>query len=167
MKEIFNRILENAKNAHKESIIIRNTKIEDSLFSIIRDTSLLINNFESKKSPVKTTFFVKTVEEEIEKVKKRIPKWFKKQQQINSQILITFLKLSNNNSIPITVSLLQQKSNQDSNIFISNYNQMKVIAERNHAKVFEENNGNVRLWEPVANIIIDEYKILCNFGNIK
>jgi len=35
---------------------------------------------------------------------------------------------------------------------------MKIISERNHAKVFDEMYGEVKLWEPVADFIVDLYK---------
>ena len=44
------------------------------------------------------------------------------------------------------------------NKFTSHFNQMKIISERNHAKVFDEAYGKVKLWKPIASFIIDLYK---------
>lgn len=35
---------------------------------------------------------------------------------------------------------------------------MKMISEKNHAKVFAEENGEISLWKPVTQFIIDEYQ---------
>ncbi len=42
--------------------------------------------------------------------------------------------------------------------FEGNYNQMKNFGLRNHAKVFQENNGYVSLWLPVSTFIKGLYK---------
>ena len=44
--------------------------------------------------------------------------------------------------------------------FITNYNQMKIIAEKNHGKVFEQVGDRVYLWENVKDV---EYANQSNF----
>mgnify|MGYP006899592454 FL=1 len=68
------------------------------------------------------------------------------------------MTLSNNNTTPINVSLLEKHSNIEDNKFTSHFNQMKIISKRNHAKVFNEAYGEVKLWEPIAEFIVDLYK---------
>lgn len=157
MNQILNRIFENAKIAYKESILSGNVTIEDKLFSIVTDTNLLMDKLAKMPIQQKSNTQERTVEEEIERVYKKIPNWFAKPNQKNCQILIAFMKISNNNSMSVSVSLLQKSSNEDAHTFTSNYNQMKNISYKNHAKVFEEENGNVKLWKPVADFIIEEY----------
>ena len=93
---------------------------------------------------------------EIEKVKRKVPRWFKNQSQYNSTILNCFLELSEQNS-QITVQMLRNKCHI-LNDFAGNYNQMKNFGEKNHGKVFEESNGTITLWEPVEEFILELYK---------
>ena len=68
------------------------------------------------------------------------------------------MKLSKNNKYPISVSLLETHSDiNDSRKFISHFNQMKLISEKNHGKVFTEKNGQVALWEPIKDFIVSEF----------
>jgi hypothetical protein len=96
--------------------------------------------------------------DEVQKVYRKVPRWLNNPSQYNYKILTTFMTLSNNNTTPVSVSLLEKHSNIENNKFTSNFNQMKIISERNHAKVFDEAYGEVNLWEPVADFIVDLYK---------
>ncbi|MEO1927247.1 MAG: hypothetical protein ABGX26_00970 [Nautiliaceae bacterium] len=102
------------------------------------------------------------IENEIEKVKSRVPRWFKHKDQINSKILITFLELSDLNSKSISKEYLKAyfKKNYPNINFEKNYNQMKNFGEKNHAKVFEEEKNFITLWKPVSAFIVEEYKKL-------
>jgi len=93
--------------------------------------------------------------EEILKVQRKVPEWFRKREQINSRVLIAYLKLEQSKQV-ITPNLLEAECNEIKT-FKSNYNQMKIISDKNHAKVFQENNGQITLWEPVAEFIISEF----------
>jgi len=160
MLETINKILDNAKDAYRESIKIDNGLLEEKLLSIIGDSKLLLNQLENSKikrvvKSRNTTTSESSVSNEIERVKRRVPLWMNRPTQHNSIILNTYMQLSNNNETPISVSVLEKHSNTDK--FTTNYNQMKIIADKNHAKVFEENNGTVQLWEPVAEFIINCY----------
>lgn len=94
--------------------------------------------------------------EEIKKVKRKIPRWFKNTHQINSRILVAFLTLKNNN-IHVTPTVLREHCSEI-NDFKGNYNQMKNFGEKNHAKVFEEINNTIELWKPVEDFIFESYK---------
>ena len=162
MKKIIKLIMEDAKTAYRQSIIIDDKLIEDKVLSIITNAKLILNELENTKSNHIQEFNnnkEETEANEINKVKRKVPLWLNKPNQYNYKILSAFMKLSNNNQNPISVSLLERHSNtKDSKKFYSNYNQMKIISERNHAKVFHEENGQVSLWEPVKKFIIDQYK---------
>lgn len=94
-------------------------------------------------------------DQEVEKVTRRLPRWFRNQSQYNSTILYSFLKLSEKNQ---NVSLQALRANcQSVNDFDGNYNQMKNFGEKNHGKVFEERDGYVTLWEPVKEFVLQLY----------
>jgi len=92
---------------------------------------------------------------EVQKVRRKVPRWFRHSQQINSRILVTFLNLKNNN-IYVTPTILQE-SCRGIDDFSGNYNQMKNFGEKNHAKVFEEIGNEIKLWDPVKDFIMEEY----------
>ncbi len=96
---------------------------------------------------------------EIEKVKRKVPLWLKKTNQYNYKILNTFMSLSNNNNHTINVTTLEAHCNiNDPKKFLSNYNLLKTISEKNHGKVFVEKDGQVSLWKPVEEIVVSYFK---------
>jgi len=147
-------ILQDAKIAYKEAIMLENELLEEKILSIMTNAKMLLNQIQKNKNQ---TFEIDE-NEEIKKIKRRVPKWIKNPNQYNAKILNSFMKLSNNNQFPIVVSTLQKHSGLNSDIFYKNYNQMKNVGERNHGKVFEEENGNIRLWKPVAEFIVSLYE---------
>jgi len=156
MNSLVKKILNDAKNAYKESVVIGNESLQDYLLNIITNAQMYLNMHNIDKNAELDSKDL--ISNEIDKVKRKVPKWFNNKTQYNSIILDTYMKLSDNNKYPINVSNLEKHTNLDSNIFYRNYNQMKIIAERNHAKVFQEENGFVELWEPVSNYIVNIYK---------
>lgn len=97
--------------------------------------------------------------EEIARVKRKVPKWFKNQHQICSQILITFLALSKaQQQTSISVESLKEHClAKGISEFQINFRQMSRIYAKNHAKVFEEQDGMVSLWEPVSDFIMSTF----------
>jgi len=158
MEAIVEKILYDAKIAYKESVKIENNTLEEHLLSIIGNAQSILN----KKSTPKQKNIINTdnnqESNEVQKVYRKVPRWLKNPSQYNYKILTTYMTLSNNNSTPISLSLLEKHSNIEDNKFTSHFNQMKIISERNHAKVFDEVYGEVKLWAPVADFIIDLYK---------
>lgn len=159
MNETINKILENSKKAYKKSILIGNEELEELLFSILTDSKKLSDKYEDNKTKVKnTTSPERTKDEEIQRVKKKIPSWFSKPNQYNHKILVAYLKLSNKNETPVSLIDLERESGlNNSHKFNSNFNQMKIISYKNHGKVFTEENGIVTLWDPVTDFILTEY----------
>ena len=92
---------------------------------------------------------------EIEKVKRKVPKWIEKPSQINSRILNLYVLLSKNGSYPVSHTVLKEEFEKKySNPFESNYSQMKNFGIKNHAKVFTESkDGIISLWEPIATFV--------------
>lgn len=97
---------------------------------------------------------------EIEKVKRRIPKWVEKPSQINSRILNLYMRLSKNASVLISYEELKEKYEQmyDGGDFKSNYDQMKNFGKNNHAKVFSESKSRlISLWEPIEVFVKSQF----------
>ena len=161
MKEIVNKIFENAKSAYKESVLIENKIMEDKLLTILADIRYLQNDIENNKYIKKKKKKIDTekINNEVEKVKRKDPLWLEKTNQLNYRILKTFMNLSNNNSHYVNITTLESHSKiQDPRKFLANYNLLKTISEKNHAKVFEEKNGQVTLWDPVSEIVENYFK---------
>lgn len=157
MDTVVKKILDDAKIAYRESIKIENEILENHLLAIIGNAQSILN----KKSTPKQKVYIHENEnqesDEVQKVHRKVPRWLNNPSQYNYKILTTFMTLSNNNTTPVSVSLLEKHSNIKDNKFTSHFNQMKIISEKNHAKVFDEVYGEVKLWEPVANFIIELY----------
>ena len=161
MKEIVNKIFENAKSAYKESVLIENKIMEDKLLTILADIRYLQNDIENNKYIKKKKKKIDTekINNEVEKVKRKVPLWLEKPNQLNYKILKTYMNLSNNNSHYVNITTLESHSKiNDPKKFLANYNLLKTISEKNHAKVFEEKNGQVTLWNPVSEIIENYFK---------
>ena len=158
MNTIVEEILEDAKVAYKESVKIENETLETHLLSIIGNAQSIINKKNTLKEHINSKENNNSELSEVQKVHRKVPRWLNNPSQYNYKILTTFMALSNNNTTPISISLLEKHSNIEDNKFTSHFNQMKIISERNHAKVFDEAYGEVKLWEPIASFIIDLYK---------
>lgn len=158
MKNIIESILSDSKIAYKQSILIENEILEDKLLSIMSNIKHLQNQLDGYKLKKKKQkkLLNEIQEHEIEKVKRKVPLWINKKNQYNYKILKTFMDLSNNNNHYVNVATLESHCGiDDSKKFLSNYNLLKTISEKNHGKVFEEKNGQVNLWEPVSKIVIE------------
>lgn len=98
-------------------------------------------------------------EMEIKKVHSRVLRWMKNPNQYNAKIFLAFMALSKGGEISVNMDTLKKNCGLDPGIFKKNYNQMKIISEKNHGKVFDTRaDGTIELWEPVADFIIQEYK---------
>ncbi len=160
MINITNEILEDAKIAYKESVLINNDTLEEQLLSIIGNAKLLLHELQKTiyTPAVKEVNEAEVQSNAIAKVKKRVPLWLTRPHQKNYKILVTYMELSENDSYPILLSLLENNSGLDSREFISHYNQMKSFADKAHGKIFEEENRQVRLWKPVSEFIVNLFQ---------
>ena len=106
------------------------------------------------------TYFISKVldlnQVELNKLYKRIPKWFSNPNQINSQILIKFLEL-NEKQNEVHFEDLEVRC-KNINSFNNNFTQMKSFGERNHGKVFEVFDSLIVLWQPINEFILSEYE---------
>lgn len=87
---------------------------------------------------------------EVKKVRNRLKLWARpdRQSQINVRILNAFLKIKNSGAPIVREEDLRQELS-DIESFDSNFAQMKIIAEKNHGKVFEQDGSAVTIWEQV------------------
>jgi len=128
---------------------------EREAHSKIVESLVLLSQFNAHSFNLKSIKSKNETDQEVEKVTRRLPNWFKKPSQYNSTILYSFLKLSETNQ---NVSLQALRADcQSVNDFDGNYNQMKNFGEKNHGKVFEERDGYVTLWEPVREYVLQLY----------
>ena len=160
MIDTINNIIENSKLAYKKIVLLNDNELEELILSVITDSKQILKELDSKKNGEKNSFKKETKEEkEIKKVKRKIPTWFSKPNQLNHKILVSYLKLSNKNTksvkIEDIISTLDMNDNQK---IIENFRQMKTVSDKNHAKVFTEEDGFITLWSPVANFIVEEYE---------
>lgn len=141
-------IIEKAKSLNK-SIALGSDK-EDSYSKSLELVLLLLKMEEAKDSKK-----LLGKKEEIEKVKRKVPKWNKNSNQINSKILNCYLQLKKEDS-KITTSELEkfyEKTCGKNSHFKAHFAQMHNISEKNHAKVFDVENSRITLWSPVSEFI--------------
>jgi len=149
--ESINRV---AVEMYKEAIQTNNTSFENKALQIIKDINFINELY--KKPKVKEVS--NNSDDEIKKVKRKVPLWMKRQHQYNYIILSTYMKISNNDEAPVLLSNLEKESGMNSMLFYRHYNLMKNIFEKNHAKVFVEEKEKVSLWSPVTEFIIETFK---------
>lgn len=99
---------------------------------------------------------IDVISNEVERVQKRVPGWFKSPDQINSRILISFMELYNEKEFVNFQAL--ERACSGIKTFKPNFVAMKIIAPHNSGKVFDENEKNeISLWKPVEQFIKKEY----------
>lgn len=139
-----------AKELHSHSILHNDVYYTDKLLQIVINLSLI-----DEQIPVNTN--LGSYPDEIKKVKRKVPKWMKKTHQYNYKILEAYMTLSNNNLHPIHLDELEDYVDIGT-VFLGHYNGLKTISEKNHAKVFNEIDRMVKLWEPVAEFIMELFQ---------
>lgn len=90
---------------------------------------------------------------EVNKVARRLKLWSRRPTQINTRILTEYLRLHSQQEF-VTEQQLRQKFNQNDN-FDSNFTQMKIIADRNHGKIFSVDGDKLSIWEPVKELVMN------------
>ena len=111
------------------------------------------NQEESNASIV--TPAIQLIQDEINKVERKLKRWVYKQHQISAKILNTFLELKRSGNPSITKQNIADKASIPT--FQENFSQMISIAKQNHCKIFEEKNGCIEIWEPVSQLV-SEYE---------
>ena len=134
-----------AKEAHSEVVqcLILLSELESSCLGPVK-ASPSINALHKKEE-----YSNKDIHKEINKVSNRLKLWAKRPNQINSKILNAFLKLERSGVSVITERDLRAEVPEVKS-FESNFAQMKIIAERNHGKLFEQYGERITLWQPIV-----------------
>lgn len=120
--------------------------------------------FKTLPSKMKHKFFSKKTdyshsnqrEIEIEKIIRKLPKWFKNPDYICTRILITFLELEKEFG-SVNYDILARNCS-GIKTFKANFAQMINFGEKNHGKVFEKTNSLITLWNPIKKNVILTYK---------
>ena len=142
-----------ATKIHREAIQTNNLSLESDALQIIKDINLISELYDKPKNS--STLKENNNQEEIKKVKRKVPLWIKRQHQYNYIILATYMKISDNNETSVPLFHLEKESGLSSMLFYRHYNLMKNIFEKNHAKVFSEEDEKVSLWSPVSKFIVE------------
>lgn len=154
------------KNKLKEKLL--NDYNENIVEKVLEDFKIKIYNSSQIQTEAQHTIYVQSPrnssenydgtskEMELAKIHKKVPVWFNKPDQKNSQILLNYLKLRAQKT-PVTFFELEKACERIEN-FRSSYQGMKTISERNNAKVFDEVGKIISLWEPVKNFVEKEYE---------
>ena len=136
---------------------------EKEAHSEVIQSLILVAEIESSVSiPRKKNLPGGTEDHEANKVRRRLKLWSRRQNQINAKILNAYLGLRRNGITNITEQDLR-KALPDENSFDSNFIQMKIIAERNHGKIFDQHGEKLIIWEPVSAAVREYEKIV--FGD--
>ena len=160
-KEILLPTIEVSKTeADTSELFMRAIKLVE-LFSLLNNKDSASNHDGVKTKPKRRKRY-KNISEtdedvnEINKVERKLKKWAIDQDQINAKILNAFLELKRENlDKSITEAMLKKRSSVKT--FNSNFNNMKIIAPKNHCKVFEQNGDNITIWQPVI-MYVEEYE---------
>lgn len=139
-----------AKELHSHSIVNNDEYYTDKLLQIVIKLSTIDEQLLVNTKPDSHI-------DEIKKVKRKVPKWMKKTHQYNYKILEAYMILSKNNLHPIHLENFEEYVDIGK-VFLGHYNGLKTISEKNHAKVFNEKDSMVELWEPVAEFIMELFQ---------
>jgi len=145
---VYHKTLLLSKELYKYAVQKEDKYLEDKTMELIISLELL-----SKKDELEVNKN-NIDKEEILKVQRKVPKWMSRTNQSNYKILNAYMELSNFNEHSISLEELKNHQDVNDKNFVANFNGMKTISEKNHAKVFDENNKMVELWSPVSEFVI-------------
>lgn len=114
-----------------------------------------LSNIKIEQSRNQTSSIVDYDNSEIEKVKRKVPRWLNRPNQINSLILINSMETLFTNENTSYKELESKCYFVDK--FKSNFDQMAIIAPKNHGKVFDRKGDFITLWPPVQKFIREAY----------
>lgn len=159
-----NEYSEYLKNELKNKLLREHSQIV--VEKVLEDIKIKV--YDSTQTEIQKTIYVQnpangsdnyngtSKELELAKIYKKVPVWFNKPNQKNSQILINYMKLREEKT-PVTIFELEKACERIRN-FSSSYHAMKNISERNNAKVFDEVGRIISLWEPAKSFVEKEYE---------
>lgn len=154
------KLLQLKENLELTAFLVSKGVSEKEAHSKIIQSLILISELEetmSKETDSNTTFH------EVNKVNSRLKLWAKRQHQANAKILNAFIELKQAGVKPVTERILENKVPNEID-FPSHFAQMKIIAQKNHGKIFEQYGENIEIWEPVVSHINEYEKVV--FGGL-
>ena len=92
---------------------------------------------------------------EIAKVRRKLPRWARNQDQINTRILIAFLSIMRSTGKSFVSEDDLKKEFGDDSTLEKNLPQMCTISPKNHAKIFSRDGTTLIIWEPVKDLVND------------
>ncbi len=147
------------KKLESAAFLVSKTGSEKEAHSKIIQCLVLLSELKPNHEIPDTMTSTKNNSDEINKVGRRLKLWAKRPNQINSKILNAFLKLERSGISIITENNLKNELLEEKS-FASNFAQMKIIAEKNHGKVFDQYGENIVLWPPVISDIREYEKVV-------
>ncbi|MGX2984897.1 hypothetical protein ACWIWK_05460 [Helicobacter sp. 23-1048] len=156
------RIAQASDLTHKIKLIESLAQEKQSLKEMLAQVEQPHFELSTQTNDDSTNAGVPIVEEkrQVKKVQKRVATWIHKYfaglNPCNGTILVRFLELSAQNTRPVKRYELEESCKDVSN-FITNYHNMRNMLPTNHGKVFEEEYGEITLWQPVADIVLEAY----------
>ena len=147
------------KKLESAAFLVSKTGAEKEAYSKIIQCLVLLSELEPSDENINTMTSTKNDSDEINKVSRRLKLWAKRPNQINSKILNAFLKLERSGIPVITENTLKNELLEEKS-FESNFAQMKIIAEKNHGKVFDQYGENIVLWPPITSNIREYEKVV-------
>ncbi len=142
-------------------LVSKGGKEKEAHAEIVKGLVVLSDLEETMFFPKKEADSMMKDSEEATKVCRRLKLWAKRQSQINSRILNAYLTLERSGTNVITENDLKNVLSENAS-FDSNFAQMKIIAEKNHGKIFELYGEKVTLWSPVVSYIREYENIVFN-----
>lgn len=154
------------KNKLKNKLLKEHS--ENIVEKVLEDFKIKIYDSTETKTEIQHTIYVQSPqngsenyygtskEKELAKIYKKVPVWFAKPHQKNSQILINFMKLREQKT-PVTIFEFEEAC-KNIEYYKNSYSQMKAISERNNAKIFDEVGHIISLWEPAKSFVEKEYE---------
>ena len=146
----------------ESSLLALKSHLEEAAAHLQKAASLVANLGETEPIPAIHKTLVQSIsyrvdeQSEIAKAGRKLPRWASKPNQNCTQVLRAYLQAKREGVQCITATDIQDRLT-DSRIFTTTFAQMKNIAQKNNAKVFEQVGDEIHIWPPVA-VFVDEFE---------
>ena len=144
------------------SLLALKSHLEEAAAHLQKAASLVASLNEAEHIPpihstsVQSSSHIVDEQNEIAKVRRKLPRWATKPNQNCTQVLRAYIQAKREGVQPITTAAIQDRL-ADPSIFPTTFAQMKNIAQKNNGKVFDQVGDEVRIWPPVA-VFVDEFE---------
>lgn len=160
MIDISSKLRQLKENLESAAFLVGKGDSEKQVHSEIIQSLILVSEIDATiASPAVAQPFAENDSHEIKKVQRRLKLWSRRPNQINSKILNAYLKLKRSGADIVTEQMLKSELPDESS-FDSNFAQMKIIAEKNHGKIFDLHGEQVTLWPPIAQDVAEYEQVV-------